>query len=120
MRAFLENGGSMSPASRTFQVSHPTVRAARDGAYARQHDLSFMFVGNGKETEVTQLPHDRAKTHDEILADSRNLQDQAIDLLEKGNVREAAEISWGATKRATDGAGPGDNRHRTDHSFPDF
>ena len=64
--------------------------------------ISFMFVGNGKETEVTQLPHDRAKTHDEILADSRNLQDQAIDLLEKGNVREAAEISWGATKRATD------------------
>ena len=33
VRAFLDNGGSVSAASRTFQVSRPTVRAARDGAY---------------------------------------------------------------------------------------
>ena len=33
VRAFLEGGGSVSAASRTFQVSRPTVRAARDGAY---------------------------------------------------------------------------------------
>ena len=39
VRDFLDNGGSVSAASRTFQVSRPTVRAARDGAYARQHDL---------------------------------------------------------------------------------
>ena len=64
--------------------------------------ISFLFVGNGKKIGVTQLPHERAKTPDEILADSRNLQDQAIALLEEGNVRQAAAMSWGAAKRATD------------------
>ena len=39
VRDFLEGGGSVSAASRTFGVSRPTVRSARDGAYARQHDL---------------------------------------------------------------------------------
>ena len=39
VRGFLEGGGSVSAASRTFGVSRPTVRAARDGAYAMQHNL---------------------------------------------------------------------------------
>ena len=33
VRGFLDGGGSVSGASRTFQVSRPTVRAARDRAY---------------------------------------------------------------------------------------
>ena len=33
VRDFLENGGSVSAAARTFGVSRPTVRAVRDGAY---------------------------------------------------------------------------------------
>ena len=38
--AFLENGGSVSAAARTFGVSRPTVRAVRDGTYAGQHDMT--------------------------------------------------------------------------------
>ena len=34
VRAFLENGGSVSAAARTFGASRPTVRAVRDGIYA--------------------------------------------------------------------------------------
>ena len=64
--------------------------------------ITFLSVGNDRGTETTLTSHNRAKTSDEVFADSRNLQDKALDLLEKGNVREAAEISWGATKRATD------------------
>ena len=33
VRDFLENGGSVSAAARTFGVSRPTVRAVRDGTY---------------------------------------------------------------------------------------
>ena len=33
VRNFLENGGSVSAAGRTFGVSRPTVRAVRDGNY---------------------------------------------------------------------------------------
>ena len=33
VRAFLEGGGSVSAAARTFQVSRPTVRAVKDGTY---------------------------------------------------------------------------------------
>ena len=33
VKDFLENGGSVSAAARTFEVSRPTVRAARDGMY---------------------------------------------------------------------------------------
>ena len=33
VRDFLDNGGSVSAAARTFQVSRPTVRAVKDGAY---------------------------------------------------------------------------------------
>ena len=39
VRAFLENGGSVSAAARTFGVSRPTVRAVRDRKCAAQHDL---------------------------------------------------------------------------------
>ena len=39
---------------------------------------------------------------DEIFTDARQLQDQAIERLEHGDVRDAAEKSWCATKRATD------------------
>ena len=63
--------------------------------------IGTLLVGNGNEIGTTQASHDRAKTHDDIFADARNLQDEAIDQLEKGNIREAAGISWGATKRAT-------------------
>ena len=42
---------------------------------------------------------DRVK---EIFADARVLQDDALEMLTQGKVRNAAEKSWGATKRATD------------------
>ena len=37
VKAFLENGGSVGAAARTFGVSRPTVRAVRDGIYNGQH-----------------------------------------------------------------------------------
>ena len=40
VRSFLENGGSVSAAARTFGVSRPTVRAVRDETYGDQHDIS--------------------------------------------------------------------------------
>ena len=40
VRSFLENGGSISAAARTFGISRPTVRAVRDGTYAGQHDVT--------------------------------------------------------------------------------
>ena len=40
VRDFLENGGSVSAAARTFGVSRPTVRAARDVTYGGQHDIT--------------------------------------------------------------------------------
>ena len=40
IQKFLENGGSVSAAARTFGVSRPTVRAVRDGTYAGQHDMT--------------------------------------------------------------------------------
>ena len=42
VRAFLENGGSVSAAARTFGVSRPTVRAVKDGTYAGQHDTTLV------------------------------------------------------------------------------
>ena len=42
---------------------------------------------------------DRVK---EIFADSRALQDDALEMLSQGKIRNAAEKSWVATKRATD------------------
>ena len=51
---------------------------------------------------------------DEIFADARQVQTQAIERLEQGDIRDAAEKAWCATKRATDalilaliGEGPG-------------
>ena len=37
-----------------------------------------------------------------LFADARLLYDEAIELLEMGKLRIAAEAAWGATKRATD------------------
>ncbi len=51
---------------------------------------------------------------DEIFADARYMHSQAIEILEHGDIRDAAEKAWCATKRATDalilaliGEGPG-------------
>ena len=51
---------------------------------------------------------------DEIFADARLMHAQAVEQLERGDVRDAAEKAWCATKRATDalilaliGEGPG-------------
>jgi DNA invertase Pin-like site-specific DNA recombinase len=40
VRSFLENGGAVSAAARTFGVSCPTVRAVRDGTYTGQYDIT--------------------------------------------------------------------------------
>lgn len=39
---------------------------------------------------------------DAIFTDARTLQDDALEMLEMGKIRNAAEKAWGATKRATD------------------
>ena len=39
----------------------------------------------------------------ELFADARQLHSDALEMLELGKVRNAAEKAWGATKRATDG-----------------
>ena len=39
---------------------------------------------------------------EEIFRDARELQAAAIDCLDHGDIRDAAEKAWGATKRATD------------------
>ena len=41
-------------------------------------------------------------TADAIFADARILYDDALEMLELGKIRNAAEKAWGATKRATD------------------
>ena len=38
----------------------------------------------------------------EIFADARQMQAQAIEQFERGDIRDAAEKAWCATKRATD------------------
>ena len=40
---------------------------------------------------------------DELFSDARDMQSQAIGCLDRGDVRDAAEKAWCATKRATDG-----------------
>ena len=40
VKSFLENGGSVSAAARTFGVSRPTVRAVKDGIYAGKQDTA--------------------------------------------------------------------------------
>ena len=37
-----------------------------------------------------------------LFADARTLYDDALEMLDQGNIRNAAEKAWGATKRATD------------------
>lgn len=39
---------------------------------------------------------------DAIFADAHALYDDALEMLELGKIRNAAEKAWGATKRATD------------------
>ena len=39
---------------------------------------------------------------DALFADAWTLYDDAIEMLDQGKVRNAAEKAWGATKRATD------------------
>ena len=39
---------------------------------------------------------------DELFADARAVHAQAIERLQEGDVRDAAEKAWGATKSATD------------------
>ena len=41
VRDFLESGGSVSAAARTFGVSRPTVRAVKDGTYPDQNGSAF-------------------------------------------------------------------------------
>ena len=36
-----------------------------------------------------------------LFADARSLYDDAIEMLDQGKIRNAAEKAWGATKRAT-------------------
>ena len=38
----------------------------------------------------------------EIFQDARVLQAAAVERLDQGDIRDAAEKAWGATKRATD------------------
>ena len=46
VKSFLENGGSVSAAGRTFGVSRPTVPAVRDGAYGSQHAITVQQVSD--------------------------------------------------------------------------
>ena len=38
-----------------------------------------------------------------LFDDAKSLYDDALEMLEQGRLRNAAEKAWGATKRATDG-----------------
>ena len=40
---------------------------------------------------------------EDIFADAWGLYDDAVEILATGKLRVAAEVAWGATKRATDG-----------------
>ena len=44
----------------------------------------------------------QTKQPEAIFADARTLYDDALQMLELGHLRNAAEKAWGATKRATD------------------
>ena len=37
-----------------------------------------------------------------LFSDARTLYDDALEMLDQGKIRNAAEKAWGATKRATD------------------
>ena len=53
VRDFLENGGSISAAARSFGVSRPTVRAVRNGTYA---GLSATSVQTLAANEIAPSP----------------------------------------------------------------
>ncbi len=36
-----------------------------------------------------------------LISDARTLYDDALEMLDQGKIRNAAEKAWGATKRAT-------------------
>lgn len=48
---------------------------------------------------TTAVAQDRV---DELFADARDVHAQAVERLEQGDIRDAAEKAWCATKRATD------------------
>ena len=55
---------------------------------------------------------------DELFADARNVHAQAIERLQNGDIRDAAEKAWCSTKRATDAlilARTGEEPPTTDH-----
>ena len=56
----------------------------------------------------------------EIFADARALQSDAVEMLALGDVRNAAEKAWGATRKATDALvlarNPGEEPERTPES----
>ena len=53
VRDFLEHGGSVSGAARTFGVSRPTVRSVRDGIYgANRHNLTPSSVEAGAPLRI--------------------------------------------------------------------
>ena len=71
----------------------------------------------------------RTNRIEEIFADARELQADALEMLALGKVRNAAEKDWGATKRASDalvlartgeepGADAGDRRWAPDAGIP--
>lgn len=78
------------------------IQACAASTFALIAIISLLFVGNDNITELAASSPERAITHEEIFADARNLQAEALQQLEMGNVRGAAKSSWGATKRATD------------------
>ena len=61
-----------------------------------------MLVEDENQPDPIQPAPAQAITSNEIFADARNLQTKALELLQNGNSREAAGLSWGATKRATE------------------
>ena len=44
----------------------------------------------------------RTNRIEDIFQDARELQADALEMLAQGRIRNASEMSWGATKRATD------------------
>ena len=48
------------------------------------------------------IANDDNHTAEVVFADAHTLYDDALEMLELGKIRNAAEKAWGATKRATD------------------
>ena len=71
------------------------------------NDLHWVEAPAAEENDVVAT--DRVN---EIFADARAMQAQALQRLEQGDVRDAAEKAWCATKRATDALVLARNRRR--------